>query len=96
MIIVSDHGMAKVDVRNTTFLDDHFDFADTERILWTSEIIQIFPKAGKGDAILEKIKDLKHVTCWKKSDIPVRLNYKQGKRVAPIICFPGRLGNNEP
>ena len=25
-------------------------------------------------------------TCWKKQDIPDRLNYKQGKRVAPIIC----------
>lgn len=86
VIVVSDHGMAKVNVRNTTFLDDHFDFDDTERILWTSEIIQIFPKPGKEEAILDKIKGLEHVTCWKKSDIPDRLHYKQGKRVAPIIC----------
>jgi predicted AlkP superfamily pyrophosphatase or phosphodiesterase len=86
VIIVSDHGMAKVNVRNTTFLDDHFDFADTERILWTSEIVQIFPKPGKEDAIFSKIKALPHVTCWKKKDIPDRLNYRQGKRVAPIIC----------
>ena len=86
VIIASDHGMAKVNVRNTTFLDDHFDFADTERILWTSEIVQIFPKPGKADAIFYKIKALPHVTCWKKKDIPERLNYKQGKRVAPIIC----------
>ncbi|MGD9628037.1 MAG: ectonucleotide pyrophosphatase/phosphodiesterase [Pyrinomonadaceae bacterium] len=86
VIVVSDHGMAKVNVRNTTFLDDHFDFDDTERILWTSEIIQIFPKPGKEESIYAKIKDLPHVSCWKKADIPERLNYRQGKRVAPIVC----------
>lgn len=86
VIIVSDHGMARVDVRNVTFLDDHFDFDDAERILWTGEIVQIFPKPGKQDSIFEKIKGLPHVTCWKKADIPERLHYRDGKRVAPIIC----------
>lgn len=86
VIVVSDHGMAKVNLRNTTFLDDHFDLADTERILWTNEIVQIFPKAGKEDVIFEKIKALPHVSCWKKRDIPGRLNYRHGERVAPIVC----------
>lgn len=86
LIIVSDHGMAPVYLKQTTFLDDHFDFSLTERILWTNEIVQIFPKPGKTDDIYSKIGDLKHVTCWKKADIPERLNYKQGKRVAPIVC----------
>ncbi len=86
VIVVSDHGMAPVDLRQTTFLDDHFNFDLTERILWTNEIVQIFPKEGKTDEIFSKINDLKHVTCWKKADIPDRLHYKQGKRVAPIIC----------
>lgn len=86
LIIVSDHGMASVDYRNATFLDDYFDFSLAERILWTNEIIQIFPKEGNLDAIHSKIANLKNVTCWKKADIPDRLNYKQGKRVAPIVC----------
>lgn len=86
IIIVSDHGMAPVNLKNATFLDDYFNFDLTERILWTNEIIQIFPKEGKTDEIHSKISDLKHATCWKKADIPDRLNYKQGKRVAPIIC----------
>jgi len=86
VIVVSDHGMAKVNVRNTTFLDDHFDFEDTERILWTSEIVQIFPRSGREETIFEKIKDLPHVTCWKKAQIPERFHYRQGKRVAPIVC----------
>jgi predicted AlkP superfamily pyrophosphatase or phosphodiesterase len=86
VIITADHGMAAYSARNVTFLDDYFNFDDTERILWTSEIVQIFPKPDKLDAIHSKIKDLKHVTCWKKGEIPARLHYNDGPRIAPIIC----------
>lgn len=86
VIIVSDHGMAPVYYTQKTLLDDYFDFDLTERILWTNEIAQIFPKPGKTDEIFGKIANLPHTTCWKKADIPDRLHYKQGKRVAPIVC----------
>ena len=86
VIIVSDHGMAPVYIKQVTFLDDYFDFGLAEKILWTNEIVQIFPKPGKLDAIYDRIKDLKHTTCWKKDDIPARLHYNEGKRIAPIVC----------
>ncbi len=86
VIIVSDHGMAPVDLRHATFLDDHFDFELTERILWTNEIIQIFPKAGMEDEIYSKINKLEHATCWKKAKIPERLHYQDSARIAPIVC----------
>lgn len=86
LIIVSDHGMAPVDWRKTTFLDDHFDFDSTERILWTNEIVQIFPKNGKAEEIYSKIKNLAHVACWRKAEIPERLHYRDSPRIAPIVC----------
>jgi predicted AlkP superfamily pyrophosphatase or phosphodiesterase len=86
VIVVSDHGMAPYDLRNATFLDDYFNFDLTERILWTNEIVQIFPKAGKTDEIYSKIKNLAHATCWKKADIPARLHYSDSPRIAPVIC----------
>ena len=86
LIIVSDHGMANYYAKNTTFLDDYFDFKLAEQILWTNEIVQIFPNEGKREEIYSKINNLPHTTCWKKEDIPDRLNYKDGKRVAPIVC----------
>jgi predicted AlkP superfamily pyrophosphatase or phosphodiesterase len=86
IIIVSDHGMAPVYLKNATFLDDYFNFDLAEKILWTNEIVQIFPNPGKTDEIFSKIDKLPHTTCWKKADIPERLHYRQGKRVAPIIC----------
>ncbi|MGI9056741.1 MAG: ectonucleotide pyrophosphatase/phosphodiesterase, partial [Pyrinomonadaceae bacterium] len=76
VIITSDHGMAAVDLRQTTFLDDYFDFDLAEKILWTNEIVQIFPNVGKTDEIFSKIKNLEHTTCWKKADIPQRLHYQ--------------------
>ncbi len=86
IIITADHGMAPSYPKQITLLDDYFDFDLAERILWTGEIVQIFPKPGKLDEIYSKIKDLKHSTCWKKGEIPARLHYNDGRRVAPIIC----------
>jgi predicted AlkP superfamily pyrophosphatase or phosphodiesterase len=87
LIIVSDHGMAAVDLHNAVFLDNLFSFDLTERILWTNEFVQIFPKAGTTDAILLKLKNIEHAQCWKKQDIPARFNYQDSPRIAPLICL---------
>lgn len=87
VIIVSDHGMANYYPKNVTFLDDVFSIdALTERIIWTNEIVQIFPKPGKAGEILDKVRNLEHASCWKKGELPARLHYNRGPRVAPIIC----------
>ncbi len=87
VIIVADHGMATYYPNQVTFLDDYFNLDEmTEKILWTNEIIQIFPKAGKAEEIYSKINKLPHTTCWLKAEIPVRLNYSDSKRIAPIVC----------
>jgi predicted AlkP superfamily pyrophosphatase or phosphodiesterase len=86
VIIVSDHGMAPVDIRKATFIDDYFSLDLADPILYTHEIIQIFPKPGKLEEIYSKVKSMPHATCWKKADIPDRLHYKDGARVAPIVC----------
>ena len=86
VIIVSDHGMAPVYLRQAVLLDDHFNLDAAEQILWTNEIVQIFPKPDKLDEIYSRVKGLQHTACWKKEDIPTRLHYNEGERVAPIVC----------
>lgn len=86
IIIVSDHGMATVKSENTVLLDNYFSFDKAERILWTGEIVQIFPKANEENVILENLKNIQHATCWKKSEIPERLHYQDSPRIAPIVC----------
>jgi len=86
LIIVSDHGMATVKPENSMILDNYFDFKKTERILWTGEIVQIFPKDGEESSILGNLKNIQHASCWKKSEIPERLHYQASPRIAPIVC----------
>lgn len=87
LIIVSDHGMAPVDQRNAVIMDDHLDRKLLERDpLTTGEIWQIFPKAGETDNVMAGLSKAEHTTCWRKADIPARLNYNEGRRIAPVIC----------
>jgi predicted AlkP superfamily pyrophosphatase or phosphodiesterase len=87
IIVVSDHGMAAVKRENAVFLDDIVDAAQTDRILWTGEIVQIFPKAEFTTKILSDLaRQVKHATCWAKSAIPARLHYNANDRIAPIVC----------
>lgn len=86
LIIVSDHGMATVNQSNIVNLEDYFNLKDAEQILWTGEIVQIFPLENKLDEIAAKLKSVKNATCWKKSEIPERLHYNEGDRIAPIVC----------
>lgn len=89
IIIVSDHGMAAVDQRNAIVMDEYFDTADkklADPIITTGEIWQIWPKPGKEDEIMRALAPIKHATCWRKADIPARLHYNTGRRIAPIVC----------
>ncbi|MCY7346251.1 MAG: ectonucleotide pyrophosphatase/phosphodiesterase [Pyrinomonadaceae bacterium] len=98
LIIVSDHGMATVNQSNIVNLENYFALSDTERILWTGEIVQIFPKPGNLEQIAAKLETVKNATCWKKADIPARFHYNDGARVAPIVCSANEgwiLTNNE-
>jgi len=87
LIITSDHGMATVNQQNVVFLDDAFDFEKAEKILWTGEIVQIFPKTGEENGIIVNLQNkVKNANCWRKSEIPERFHYNNGNRIAPIIC----------
>jgi predicted AlkP superfamily pyrophosphatase or phosphodiesterase len=90
IIITSDHGMAPVDQRNAVLMDEYFDITDkrlADPIVTTGEIWQIFPKPGKEEQIISGLKNIRHATCWRKSEIPERLHYSKGHRIAPIVCL---------
>ena len=89
IIIVSDHGMAARDQRNAVVMDEYFDTTDktlADPILTSGEIWQIYPKPGKETFIMSALKNIQHASCWLKADIPGRLHYSTGPRVAPIVC----------
>jgi predicted AlkP superfamily pyrophosphatase or phosphodiesterase len=90
LIIVSDHGMARVRLSNAILLDKLFDTKLAERIFWTREIVSIFPKAGKEDEIYQSLKRKlsPQARVYRKAEMPARLHYSQSPRIAPLLVLP--------
>ncbi|MCW5969019.1 MAG: alkaline phosphatase family protein [Blastocatellales bacterium] len=90
IIIVSDHGMARVDPRDTIVVDELFDQALAEKILWTAEIVSIFPNEGKEDEIYESLRRglPPQARVWRKKDLPARFHYSNSPRIAPLLVLP--------
>jgi predicted AlkP superfamily pyrophosphatase or phosphodiesterase len=86
LIIASDHGMATLNQNNAIILDELFDVSLAERILWTGEIVQIFPKEGRENEIYKTLKSkLRHAKIYRKAEIPKRFHYTDSPRIAPLI-----------
>jgi predicted AlkP superfamily pyrophosphatase or phosphodiesterase len=90
LVIVSDHGMATVDMNNVIILDEIFNTDLAEKILWTSEIVSVFPKAGKEGEIYETLKAKlpPQSKVYRKAEIPARFHYSDSPRIAPLLVLP--------
>lgn len=87
ILIVSDHGMSPYRNRDSVVLDDLFDKSNAERIFWTGEFTQIYPKPGKEDEIYRTLKEKlpKGVTIHRSSEFPSRWHLSARNRVAPLV-----------
>jgi len=90
LVIVSDHGMAPQDPADTIVLDELFDVRLAERIIWTSEIVSIFPREGSENAIYQalKAKMPPQAKVYRKSEMPARYHYSNSPRIAPLLVLP--------
>lgn len=91
LILVSDHGMARVDPRNVVVLDDYYDVAQAQQIVgniaWNGAMVQIFPKPGMEEAIYSSLKKAPHVTVYRKKEIPARFHYGSSNRIGEIVLM---------
>jgi predicted AlkP superfamily pyrophosphatase or phosphodiesterase len=90
LIIVSDHGMATQDPTNVIVLDELFDTNLAEKVLWTAEIVSIFPREGKEAAIYDALKAKlpSHAKIYRKAEMPARFHYSNSPRIAPLLVLP--------
>jgi predicted AlkP superfamily pyrophosphatase or phosphodiesterase len=90
LILVSDHGMAEVPPEQVIVVDSLFQSDKAALILWTPEIVSIFPKTGELDAIYHQLAAALPISAkvYRKSDLPARWHYQQSKRVAPLLIIP--------
>lgn len=90
LMLVSDHGMAKVPQQQVIVVDQLFDQKKAALVLWTAEIVSIFPKEAELEAIYQQLKSSlpPQAKVYKKSDLPERWFYQNSKRIAPLLVVP--------
>lgn len=89
-IIVSDHGMTVQDPNNAIILDELFDTHLADKIIWTSEIVGIFPKPDNEAAIYKTLKTKlpPQAKVYRKAEMPARFHYSNSPRIAPLLVLP--------
>ncbi len=88
LVIVSDHGMARMDPRDVVVLDDYFPAEQAQRVVWNSAMAQIFPKPGMEEAIYSALKTkAPHVAVYRKAEIPARFHYGTSQRIGEIVVM---------
>lgn len=86
LLIVSDHGMASVDLNNHVIIDEAFDTSLAQRLVLTGELASIFPLEGQAQAIVQQLQANlpPQVTAYTDQTIPDRYHYFDHPRIAPI------------
>lgn len=87
IIVVSDHGMLKVERKNNLVLDNYLDDTKTDRVIPGSTLTQIFPKAGEERAVVNFLSKAEHMGCYAKRKIPSGFHYRNNPRIAPVVCI---------
>lgn len=88
LIVLADHGMASVPVKNSVVLDKLIPLKHVD-VVSLGVLAGFNPAPGydfaKIEAQLEKPQ--KHMTCWDKSRVPARLAYGSNPRVPQLLCL---------
>jgi predicted AlkP superfamily pyrophosphatase or phosphodiesterase len=85
LIVVSDHGMARLDPRQVIYLDDYvepesFDLID--KGAW----LGLAPLRGMADDIYRRLRSAHpRLTIYRRSELPAKYHYRDHPRIPPII-----------
>lgn len=87
LVIVADHGMAATSPERVVWLDDWV-AAEAIDAFTYGPVAFVDPQPGR-EAELEAALAgrIDHLTCWRKADIPARLNYGTHRRVSDVVCL---------
>lgn len=83
LIIVSDHGMTRVDRHRVVILEDHLDLADVQ-VDFDGSVAGLRPRSGDIAALLRQARALPHSDAFRVEDLPARLRIQPGPRVPPV------------
>ncbi len=84
IVIVSDHGMAPTSPDRLIVLDEQYP-AGAFRWITMGSMAGLIPADAEVERRLVGRQD--HHECWRKGELPARLNYGSHPRIPPVICL---------
>ncbi|MGF6493041.1 putative AlkP superfamily pyrophosphatase or phosphodiesterase [Luteibacter sp. 621] len=88
IVVVSDHGMADVPKGNIVFSDEETQLDDLDTVSYG--VMATFAARDGHDAtaaVAQLLGPHAHMHCYRKEDLPARLDYGHNPRVPPYLCL---------
>jgi len=85
IIITSDHGMGQLSRDRVELIDTYVKKEWLEKQTGANPIYMFEPKTEFLDSVFINLQRAKHLTTWRKSDIPTYLHYGTHKNIMPIV-----------
>jgi predicted AlkP superfamily pyrophosphatase or phosphodiesterase len=87
VVVVSDHGMAKIEPAKIIALDAYLPAADFQ-LVGQGAMASLYPADGKFDAVYAKLKNANpRMQVFKKAEVPARFHYRNNDRIGPIVLL---------
>lgn len=87
LIVTSDHGMTEISDEKFISIEQTVNPDWVERIVSTNPT-SIFCKEGYRDSLFEQLSKVKHISVWRKEEVPAHLNYGSSNHLGDIIVAP--------
>ena len=87
LIVTSDHGMTDISDDRFISIEQSVNPDWVERIVSTNPTT-IFCKEGCRDSLFEQLSKVKHISVWRKEEVPAHLNYGSSNHLGDIIVAP--------
>ena len=87
LIVTSDHGMTDISDDRFISIEQSVNPDWVERIVSTNPTT-IFCKEGCRDSLFEQLSKVKHISVWRKEEVPAHLNYGTSNHLGDIIVAP--------
>ena len=87
LIVTSDHGMTEISDEKFISIEQSVNPDWVERIVSTNPT-SIFCKEGCRDTLFEQVSKVKHISVWRKEEVPAHLNYGTSNHLGDLIVAP--------
>ncbi|XP_063045416.1 glycerophosphocholine cholinephosphodiesterase ENPP6-like [Engraulis encrasicolus] len=82
IVMFSDHGMSEI--TNLIELDKHINLTDLIKVLDVGPVVSLWPKPSKFEEIFTVLSAVGNMTTYRKTQIPDRFHYKEGRFVSTL------------